>query len=315
MTAPRPREARAGAGLRLLRAAVFTAVCVALSAAGHSLASEATVPLWTLAAGFGGLLLVVVPLAGRQRSLPGITAVLAVGQIALHTLFGLGQCDMAVPNTAAGAGLTGGAARLVRGAAAAAAGAGHPGTAVASGAERSGAMAAHMPGMSHMADMTSGSGAVSSQLAEAHMAGAAPGAAGVLGQTGGLPGLADASLPAPHTVSLLHLVPMLPSLPMVLGHLLAAVVAGWLLRRGDLAVFRLLALSAQGVAEAALVRALRAALALVCALRAGLPCAGRTGPRPPHPAAPAPPPPHAAVLQHTVIRRGPPRALPCLLAA
>ena len=34
---------RAGAGLRLLRAAVFTAVCVVLSAAGHALGSYATV--------------------------------------------------------------------------------------------------------------------------------------------------------------------------------------------------------------------------------------------------------------------------------
>ena len=56
MTAPHPRRARSGADLRLLRAAVFAAVCVVLAAAGHALASCASVPLWTLGAGFlGGL--------------------------------------------------------------------------------------------------------------------------------------------------------------------------------------------------------------------------------------------------------------------
>jgi hypothetical protein len=37
--------------LRLLRAAVFTAVCVALSAAGHALASCEVLPLWALGVG------------------------------------------------------------------------------------------------------------------------------------------------------------------------------------------------------------------------------------------------------------------------
>ena len=36
---------------------------------------------------------------------------------------------------------------------------------------------------------------------------------------------------------------------MLLGHLLAATAAGWLLRRGDLALLRLAELSAHGVAE------------------------------------------------------------------
>src|ERR1051325_3027616 len=91
MTAPHPRTARAGTGLRVLRAAVFAAVCVVLAAAGHTLASCATVPLWTLGAGVVGVVAVAAPLAGRARSLPGIAALLAVGQIVLHTLFGLGQ--------------------------------------------------------------------------------------------------------------------------------------------------------------------------------------------------------------------------------
>ena len=52
--------------------------------------------------------------------------------------------------------------------------------------------------------------------------------------------------------------------------LLAALATGWLLRRGDLALLRLVRLSAHGrVAEGALVRPCAAALALVRALRAG----------------------------------------------
>lgn len=43
-----PHATHAGAGLRLIRAAVFTAVCVVLSATGHALASCATVPWWSL---------------------------------------------------------------------------------------------------------------------------------------------------------------------------------------------------------------------------------------------------------------------------
>jgi hypothetical protein len=105
---------------------------------------------------------------------------------------------------------------------------------------------------------------------------------------------------------------------MVLGHVLAAVVAGWLLRRGDLTLLRLAELStcsAHAVAEGALVRSLRGALALVRALRAGLPGAPEAGPRAPLAGALAPPRPRTAALQHTVIRRGPPAAAGLVLAA
>ena len=91
MTAPHPRMTRFGGDLRILRAAVFAAVCVVLGAAGHTLASCDTVPLWTLGAGFLGVVLVAAPLAGRERSLPGIATLLALGQTVLHALFGLGQ--------------------------------------------------------------------------------------------------------------------------------------------------------------------------------------------------------------------------------
>lgn len=82
---------RAGADLRLLRAAVFSAVCVMLSAIGHAWASGAGIPPWALLAGWVGVLGVVAPLAGRERSLPGIAATLLGGELGLHLLFSLGQ--------------------------------------------------------------------------------------------------------------------------------------------------------------------------------------------------------------------------------
>ncbi|MFC8869894.1 hypothetical protein ACFUAC_19975 [Streptomyces sp. NPDC057148] len=271
MTAPHPPTARSGNDLRILRAAVFAAVCVVLAAAGHTLASCAVVPLWSLGAGFLGAVLVAAPLAGRERSLPGIAVLLTVGQTALHTLFGLGQHGTTAV-TAAGA-ATGGsgapsdasliqqAARLVCGTTAAA----------ISPAE------------------------AQRILTDARIAPAADAHSGTAHQPADALAGTSAAL--------------LPSLPMLLGHVLAALAAGWLLRRGDLALARLVELSAQSahsVAEATFVRALRAALSLVRALHAGLAGAPGKGPRPPRAAEPAPPSPCVTALQHTVIRRGPP---------
>ncbi|MFF4256430.1 hypothetical protein ACFY1L_35035 [Streptomyces sp. NPDC001663] len=277
MTAPHQRTARSGRDLRILRAAVFAAVCVVLAAAGHTLASCATVPLWTLGAGFVGTALVVVPLAGRARSLPGIAALLAGGQTVLHTLFGLGQHTtsaggMSMPSMS-DASLVERAARLVCGTTAAAI---SPAQArrILADARLSPDTAMDMSSMHHPADAVS----------------------------------TTATSPAS----------LLPSLPMLLGHVLAAIAAGWLLRRGDLALLRLVelsALSAHSVAEGALVRSLRGALALVRALRAGLPGAPDASPRPPRTALFEPPKPRGCALQHTVIRRGPPAAAALVIAA
>ncbi|MER6327022.1 MULTISPECIES: hypothetical protein [Streptomyces] len=271
MTAPHPPTVRSGNDLRILRAAVFAAVCVVLAAAGHTLASCATVPLWSLGAGFLGAVLVAVPLAGRLRSLAGIVTLLTLGQTALHALFGLGQhgTTVAAPATASGGGagalsdasLVQQAARLVCGTTAAAI---------------SPAQAQRILTDARVApDVTTG--------AAHHPADA----------------LSTAGTSAP----------LLPSLPMLLGHVLAALAAGWLLRRGDLALARLVELSAHSahsVAEAAFVRALRAALSLVRTLHAGLAGAPGTGPRLPRPALWVPPGPRTTALQHTVVRRGPP---------
>ncbi|MDT3398552.1 hypothetical protein RKE29_18180 [Streptomyces sp. B1866] len=290
---PRPEAAarsgarpRAGAGLRALRAALFTAVCVPLAAAGHGLGSCAAVPLWAVGLGCVGMFAVVALLAGRERALPGIAALLAGGQLALHTLFEAGQRHAAGkvgfrpygPSGAYGHGSDGVVALARRLACA-------PGPRPMSAAE------------AHAIVVRSGI-----DPAVGHLGHLGHGGTGGTGAAGG----SSACPPA-------LLVSLLPSLPMVLGHLLAAVVAGWLLRRGEVAVWRVVRLSAEsarsarGAAEEALVRALRTALRLVRALRAGLP-----GAPPRVPGAGAyghgrrEPGPRALVLQHSVIRRGPP---------
>ncbi|MEU9760005.1 hypothetical protein [Streptomyces sp. NPDC047985] len=256
--------ARAWAGARLLRATVFTAVCVALSAAGHALASCAGVPSWTLLAGFLGIFAVVVPLAGRERSLPVIAAALAGGQIALHALFSLGA-PAAPPASSAGND------PLIRLAASIVCGAGP--------AQLNAAEARHIV-------TTAGIDPASVTVGHQHLT-------PVLGShPDGLVGL-------------------LPGLPMLLGHLLAAVATGWLLRRGEIALSGLARLSAHGAQQlvaGARLRALRAALALVAALRAGLPGSPTSGPRSPRTEDDTPLPATGDALQHMVIRRGPPPA-------
>ncbi|GGX92787.1 hypothetical protein [Streptomyces hiroshimensis] len=265
--------ARVGADLRLIRAAVFTAVCVLLSAGGHVLASCAKVPLWTLAAGFLAVLALAVPLAGRERSLPSIAAGLAAGQLALHTLFGIGQqgAGVAARQTVTEGRLISFASQLV---------CNQPHLISATDARRVITDAGLDPAVHPL------------QQSGAAAAGAGSGMHS--GMSSGMP-----------SGSLLDALPL--SLPMLLGHLLAALAAGWLLRRGEVALWRVVALSGQSareVAETSLVRALRAAFALVGTLRetaAGMPpVAGR------RPAGDEERPATEPVLQHFVIRRGPP---------
>ncbi|WP_017240473.1 hypothetical protein [Streptomyces sp. SS] len=249
---------------RLLRAAVFTAVCVVLSALGHALAACAGIALWTLLAGFLGVFGITVLFTGRERSLGFVVGALAGGQLGLHVLFGLGQRRLALSPEADDV-LVRTAARLVCGA----------GPASLSPAEATRILT---------------DAGIDPAGAHPHLGHAAAAPAGQL----------------------------LPGLPMLLGHLLAALATGWLLRRGDRALRRLVELSGQGaaeLAECAPVRSLRAALRLVRTLLAGLPTDPRTGPRPVvRTAGDSSPPPAAEALRNTVIRRGPPAA-DCVLAA
>jgi hypothetical protein len=274
-----------------MRAAVFTAVCVVLSAAGHTFAAGTAVPAWTLVAGFLGVLAVATVLAGRERSLPSIVGALAGGQILLHVLFACGSHGSA-PATAAS---SGGDNPLIRFAAGLVCGAG-PGQLNAADAHR----------------IVSSAGIDPSTLAgnHGHLAvGGGAGAAQAAGSAGpdGAFGIAQVCA----TVSAL-----LPSLPMFLAHVLVALATGWLLRRGEIALFglaRLSAHSAQALAAGARLRSLRAALALVRALRTGAREQIVTGPRVPRHCDDVPVPAVGDPLQHLVIRRGPPA--PYALAA
>ncbi|MEG3629844.1 hypothetical protein [Streptomyces poriticola] len=281
MTAPHPPVARSGHDLRVLRAAVFAAVCVVLAAAGHTLASGAGIPLWALGAGLLGVAVVAAPLAGRERSLPGIAALLAAGQLALHTLFGLGQ---------------------------------HGGTAVTATARSAGSLS-DASLIQQAARLMCGTTAAAISPAQAERiltdARVVPDAGAQAAQASAAPASGAVSLAAHSSESLL------PSLSMLLGHVLAAAAAGWLLRRGDLALARLVELSAQSahaVAEETLVRSLRGALALVRALSSGLPDAPECGLRGLRTTPLAPPAPRNTALQHTVIRRGPPATVFALAA-
>ncbi|MFF1780438.1 hypothetical protein [Streptomyces virginiae] len=272
-----PHATHAGAGLRLIRAAVFTAVCVVLSAIGHALASCATVPWWSLCLGFLAVFAVAASLAGRRRTLPGIAAGLTAGQLGLHAMFGLGQHGAAAAQAPAGtadASLAELAARLVCG-----------GNSVPlSPADARRILEAAGLDPAALAEQTAQAAQAGQAVAQGHEAHAH---------------VAQAVTMAPATG--------LFSPAMLAGHLLAALAAGWLLGRGDAALFRLVELSRRS-AEAAPIRPLRAALAFVRALGAGLP---GSSPRTPQDlrtgSAPAR---HTGreALQHTVIRRGPPVA-------
>ncbi|OKK18196.1 hypothetical protein AMK16_17760 [Streptomyces sp. CB00455] len=277
MTAP--HATHAGAGLRLLRTAVFTAVCVVLSAVGHTLASCATVPWWSLCTGFLTVFAVAAPLAGRRRALPGIAAALAAGQLGLHALFALGQ-HSAGPAASRSAGT----------------------------ADDSLAKLA--------AQLVCGGNSVPLSAVDARRiletAGLDPAAltvqAGQLGQVG--ESAAQVHGAHFHSAQAITAAPAtgLLSPAMLLGHVLAALAAGWLLSRGDAALLRLVELSRLS-AEAAPMRPLRAALAFVRALGAGLPGTAGRGQRVRRTAGEATAPTGREVLHHTVTRRGPPMAL------
>ncbi|MFI1430345.1 hypothetical protein [Streptomyces lydicus] len=263
--------ARAAADLRLLRAAVFTAVCVVLSAAGHMIASCAAVPLWTVGAAAAVVFAVAAPLAGRERSLPGIAAGLAVGQLALHALFAVGQLAM----TTAGTARSGGPGGM------------SDGTAVA--------LARHV---------TCGLGTGRLDASTARR---------ILDSGGGLDRAATAGFVAPggHPAdaadpAMAH--GLLPSLPMLLGHLLAALAVGWLLRRGEAALWRLVRLSAPAAYEIAhtLIGTVRGAAALVRALLMGLGTAHGEALGAPVSYGDDKPGPKDPALHHSVVRRGPP---------
>ncbi|TDB91934.1 hypothetical protein E1264_00250 [Actinomadura sp. KC216] len=82
---------RVDRGMRLLRAAAFSTVCVSASASAHALASQAGLPWRPLLAGWLVMMCLLTPLAGRAPTRPGIVAMLLCSQTVLHVVFGRGQ--------------------------------------------------------------------------------------------------------------------------------------------------------------------------------------------------------------------------------
>lgn len=278
----------------MLRALPFAVVCVVVSALGHGLAGGGTVPVRTLL--LVGLVVWAVAgaLAGRERSLPSIVAGLAVGQLGLHLLFHqLAGKGLAGMNSMAGmAGMNGMAGM-----------AGMPGMAPATGSD---------PGADALAALAAkllcGPGGAGAGLT------LPPGttAGEIVSRAGIDPHLIVTG--TPHLPFWTHTAVLGLSPVMLLGHLLAALVAGWWLRRGEAALWRLLRVGAQVTETLARTWAapLRTLLALAAALLRGL--LGALGAE----AATRHRPDRdggvrqfrrTAQLRHQVVRRGPPALL------
>jgi len=90
-----------GRSLRGARAAVFAAVCVSLTAAGHVWMSGDAVPLWAVALAFATLVGAGYALAGRQRGFLPISSLMLAGELGQHLLFSAAQSTAGSASTAA----------------------------------------------------------------------------------------------------------------------------------------------------------------------------------------------------------------------
>ncbi|MGM9440275.1 MULTISPECIES: hypothetical protein [Streptomyces] len=89
----------ASPAVRGLRAAVFAAVCVLLAAAGHGLAMGETPSLGCDGVGFLAVLALGWTLGARERSGPGIGAVMLLTQAGLHLGFDAAHSDSGTTRT------------------------------------------------------------------------------------------------------------------------------------------------------------------------------------------------------------------------
>ncbi|WP_171171698.1 hypothetical protein [Streptomyces sp. I05A-00742] len=215
-----------GVRLRALRAALFTAVCVTLSAASHVLLSRMPLPVPTVAVLSAAFFVIAYALAGRERGYWHIAALLVPLELAADTVFTTGQhaCYGAAGGPVAG------------------------------------------PLRSMGIDLVCRGGDVGTPLAH-------------LTSVQSPPGALDSALPW----------------LLLTGHLAVGLLAAGWLRRGEVALARLL----RAVAAFAFRPLLLVAAALVAAPRAR----GRVL-RPVRDTLPAPALP---LLVHSVVRRGPPR--------
>jgi hypothetical protein len=74
-----------------MRAALFAAVCLALSAAGHWWMSRQSVPVHALVIAYAAVLALALALTGRERSFSGIAAAVLLSELGLHLYFSSAQ--------------------------------------------------------------------------------------------------------------------------------------------------------------------------------------------------------------------------------
>ncbi len=77
--------------LRAARSALFAVVCVTLAALGHALMSEAPLPGWVLGLGLAGAAVPAWLLAGRERGQATVVALTVAAQASLHAVFTFAQ--------------------------------------------------------------------------------------------------------------------------------------------------------------------------------------------------------------------------------
>ncbi|MFJ3971057.1 hypothetical protein ACIPYR_23350 [Streptomyces parvus] len=76
---------------RATRSALFAVVCVSLAALGHALMSDAPLPWWSLGLSLAGVGTLTWLVAGRERGQAGVIAFTVAVQAALHAAFTLAQ--------------------------------------------------------------------------------------------------------------------------------------------------------------------------------------------------------------------------------
>jgi hypothetical protein len=78
---------------RAVRAAVFAAACVTLSAVTHAVAAPGAIPLWAVLIALGAVYLVALSGTGRERGLAAICGLAVAVQLSLDFWFSLAQVN------------------------------------------------------------------------------------------------------------------------------------------------------------------------------------------------------------------------------
>ncbi|WP_034087496.1 hypothetical protein [Streptacidiphilus albus] len=86
-----------------MRAALFAAVCLALSVAGHWWMSGQGIPVRALVVAYAAVLAVALVLTGRERSFSGIATVVLLSELGLHLYFSSAQAWTGTSTTTAAA--------------------------------------------------------------------------------------------------------------------------------------------------------------------------------------------------------------------